>query len=521
MVKFEGLLMQQVSEEELNRKGKSLEDEEVEELRHELDAQIQVRTALQAALKAPVSSRPKLSSLPPMVQQLIEEVMYIEEEIFWLERKVKNLKLSLLREKALTKCQEKRYHRRMLIPRPTDSYPPQSREGSVKCKTRRNGRASICSPVDLRSTCSTMSNNGDVGESSRSSRNRRSHTQPDLKNSSEKPNKLSEELIRCLVNILLKLNKASLESRGSAVFQKHQQPLSNKKSKRFMSRTSLSCTTLCTFSFNDYASNLDPYGILQDSDGSITQIGSYKNFIEVSRSSLDTKHISECLPEMGKLRILLQKLKHADLSYLTNKQKLAFWINIYNACIMHVFLQHGLPLSGEDQVALMNKAAINVGGIILNALAIEHFILRHPSDSEYDLRDEKGIMLRTAYGLGYPEPNITFALCRGSWSSPALRIYTHDVVNELERAKVEYLEASVGVSSSKKKIMVPKLMRWHMRDFADDMESLIEWIYSQLPHSCTLKGLIMECLEGGKKTPLAKMIEIQPYASEFRYLLLL
>lgn len=101
-----------------------------------------------------------------------------------------------------------------------------------------------------------------------------------------------------------------------------------------------------------------------------------------------------------------------------------------------------------------------------------------------------------------------------------LRIYTRDVVNELERAKVEFLEASVGVSS-KKKIIVPKLMQWHMKDFADDMESLIEWIYSQLPHSCTLKGLIMECLKdkGDKKSPLAKMIDIQPYASEFRYLL--
>lgn len=93
-------------------------------------------------------------------------------------------------------------------------------------------------------------------------------------------------------------------------------------------------------------------------------------------------------------------------------------------------------------------------------------------------------------------------------------------MNELERAKVEYLEAAVGVSS-KKKIMVPKLMQWHMKDFADDMESLIEWIYSQLPHSSTLKALIMECLQdkGDKKSPLAKMIDIQPYASEFRYLL--
>lgn len=91
-------------------------------------------------------------------------------------------------------------------------------------------------------------------------------------------------------------------------------------------------------------------------------------------------------------------------------------------------------------------------------------------------------------------------------------------MNELGLAKVEYLEASVGITS-KKKIMVPKLLQWHMKDFADDMESLLEWIYSQLPRSATLKRSIMECLNGETKSPVHKMVEIQPYDSEFRYLL--
>ncbi|VFQ80379.1 unnamed protein product [Cuscuta campestris] len=226
-----------------------------------------------------------------------------------------------------------------------------------------------------------MSSTGELGESSRSSQGRRNYNQPDIQFNSQKPNKLSEELLKCLISIFVKLNKASIESRGSPVLTKHLQPLSLKKSKRFVSP--ISCATLCTFSFDNYASNLDPYGILQGADGTITQIGSYKNFIQVTRGSMDTRHISDCLPEMGKLRILLHKLGNAHLTYLANKQKLAFWINIYNACIMHVFLQHGLPFSDEDQLALMNKAAINVGGIMLNALAIEHFILRHPTDIEY------------------------------------------------------------------------------------------------------------------------------------------
>lgn len=31
--------------------------------------------------------------------------------------------------------------------------------------------------------------------------------------------------------------------------------------------------------------------------------------------------------------------------------------------------------------SILEKAAVNVGGIVLNALAIEHFILRHPWES--------------------------------------------------------------------------------------------------------------------------------------------
>lgn len=177
-----------------------------------------------------------------------------------------------------------------------------------------------------------------------------------------------------------------------------------------------------------------------------------------------------------------------------------------------------MPASPDKLLKLLNKAAVNVGGIILNALAIEHFILRHSSENTDGAIDDEGL-LRHAYGLGYPEPNVTFALCRGSWFSPALRVYTADnVTNELERAKIEYLEASVAITS-KKKVVMPRLLLWHMRDFADDIESLLEWTYSQLPRSGSLKRAILECLSGDAKVPLVKMIEIQPNKTDFRYLL--
>lgn len=35
-------------------------------------------------------------------------------------------------------------------------------------------------------------------------------------------------------------------------------------------------------------------------------------------------------------RALMDSLQKLDMRFLTNQQKLAFWINMYNACIMHV-----------------------------------------------------------------------------------------------------------------------------------------------------------------------------------------
>ncbi|GFZ14921.1 ternary complex factor MIP1 leucine-zipper protein [Actinidia rufa] len=493
-------------------------EEEVEKLQEDLDAELKKSKILQCALQGPVHSCPCLSKLlPSEVQGLLAELATVEEEIIWLERKVDELKLSLYQEKKLTRDWELPKVNRRHWQKKQQSYGQHDFKEHGNNKNLQERRASFGSSMDVQSLSSMKFSvtTEDLVETSRRTRRSQNRSHLDTQIGVEKPNKLSEELMTCLIGIFLKLNQVSLAGKGSAVVPKHS--LSCVNSKGFLSKNTFNCKAPA-FSF-DNTSNIDPYGILPDFDVPIRDVGPYKNFIQITRSSLDISQVSECFQEMGNLRVLMHKLCNVDLNSLTYKQKLAFWINIYNACIMHAFLLHGLPSTEEKLLALMNKAAMNVGGIVLNALAIEHFILRHPSDSKHGSTDEKEMLLRHAYGLGYPEPNVTFALCRGSWSSPALRVYTpENVVNEMGRAKVEYLEASVGVTS-KKKIVVPKLLQWHMRDFADDLESLLEWIYSQLPHSCSLKRLIMACLIGETKSPFARMVEIQPYDSEFRYLL--
>lgn len=513
-------------------------EEEVTKLQAELEGQQVLNRVLHRAHYCPASSSHQgLSSLiPPQVQGLLSELAMVEEEIVWLERKIIGMKMRLYQEKKHTQQWHTQEWQMLQQPRRRrqlncsieyhaelrEHEPPLKMhylEEARKQKIIRQRRASVGSASDMLSISSPRSSEETVDKSIKHIGRSRYHDSMDMENGYviEKPNELSEQLIKCLIGVFLESNHVLQDREGPNHAPKLILAAKNSKSTaKSSSGRKISLTYV-----DGYISSLDPYGVLLDADGTFRDIGQYKSFIPITRSSLDIVHLQERFPAIGKLRALVHKLSSVDLTFLTYKQKLAFWINIYNACIMNAFLEHGLPSSQEKLLALMNKAALNVGGIVLNALAIEHFILRHPYESNHGSMDEKEMLLRHAYGLGYPEPNVTFALCRGSWSSPALRVYTpEEVVNELGRAKVEYLEASVGVTS-KRKIIVPKLLQWHMRDFADDMDSLLEWIYSQLPRSGILKRLMMECLNYDTKSHASKMVKIQPYQSEFRYLLAL
>ncbi|KAE9457135.1 hypothetical protein C3L33_10972, partial [Rhododendron williamsianum] len=243
------------------------------------------------------------------------------------------------------------------------------------------------------------------------------------------------------------------------------------------------------------------------------------------------------------LKLLLEKLASINLKGLTHQEKLAFWINMYNSCMMNAFLENGIPDSPDMVVELMQKvtytrsilspisqdtsyhqATINVGGHLLNAITIEHFILRLPYHSNYVSKSlgkvarNDEMTTRGAFALELSEPLVTFALSCGSWSSPAVRVYTaSQVENELEVAKREYLQAAVGISTRRKLLGIPKLLDWYLLDFAKDLDSLLDWICLQLP--CELGKEAMKCLERGKDEPLSQIVRIMPYEFTFRYLL--
>uniref|UniRef100_J3LV07 DUF547 domain-containing protein n=2 Tax=Oryza brachyantha TaxID=4533 RepID=J3LV07_ORYBR len=353
----------------------------------------------------------------------------------------------------------------------------------------------------------------------------------------QQPNKLSERIVKCLICIFIRL----LRSSRVADLQQDNNTTSNNRSSASSSPLtrqphqgggggggSFRIDSALISRQECRSGQQDHYGIFAIQDSIVRDIGPYKNLVSFTSSAFDLRGFSTS-PLLTKLRGMLEALQHVDLRFLTHQQKLAFWLNIYNTCIMHGILHNGLPSNSEKLLALKNKATLNVSGQKFNALVIENFILRQPSSVKEELWkcevDVEEQQVRGRYGLNSSEPNILFALCCGNRSSPALRIYKADrVMMDLEKAKLEYLQASLVVTSTRR-LMIPSLIHSNMHDFAKDMESLVRWIIDQLPTSWSLRKSMVDCLRpggGGHHHHLRiqdLLLDVIPYDYDFQYLL--
>ncbi|CAL9029264.1 unnamed protein product, partial [Prunus brigantina] len=70
-------------------------------------------------------------------------------------------------------------------------------------------------------------------------------------------------------------------------------------------------------------------------------------------------------------KILVEQLERVNVTLMELHAQIAFWINMYNALVMHV---KGPPHSSLRKLALFHKAAYNIGGQVISANAIEQSI---------------------------------------------------------------------------------------------------------------------------------------------------
>ncbi|XP_052303187.1 uncharacterized protein LOC18104939 isoform X2 [Populus trichocarpa] len=526
-----------------SRERKIALQEDVDKLKKQLRHEENIHRALERAFSRPLGALPRLPPyLPRTTLELLAEVAVLEEEVVRLEEQVVHFRQDLYQEAVYMSSSKRNvesvsdlYHLYPnKNPKPDQSkslaqnvdesatstirHLPSLSDGTGKenafstANSRKNSKGSSINKAQTsRNMVKRPSEDNRPAEKKLDSHKSQLECRvPDQENAEARshvtasegvtgdasPNKLSEDILKCLSSIFVRMS--SMKNRRTA------------DNLSFLS-------TLVSQENEEEAECQDPYGIC--SEFGKRDIGPYKRLFSIESGTINPNRTSNSLFLLHRLELLFGKLASVNLQNLTHQKKLAFWINIYNSCMMNAFLEHGIPESPETVVELMRKATINIGGHLLNAITIEHFILRLPYYSKYTIskgakNDE--MAARNKFGLELSEPLVSFALCCGSWSSPAVRVYTAaQVENELEEAKRDYLQAAIGITTSK--FAIPKLLDWYLLDFAKDLESLLDWICLQLPSELGKEAI--NCLEKGKNEPHSHFVQVMPYEFGFRYLL--
>ncbi|KAF7829736.1 Ternary complex factor MIP1 [Senna tora] len=494
------------------RDRKSALQQDVDKLRKKLRHEENINRALKRALNRPLGALPRLPPyLPQYILALLAEVAVLEEEIVRLEEQVVDLRQDLYEEAVYMSSSKKKMEHfneenptdspKLVIVLPEDGQGKENQSCINSSKGTKTKTPTKKLPIDNKSVQKRRGRQAEVRVKDQPIAQVRNPSVHENSPRDESPNIISENIVKCLTSILLRMS--SVKNVGAA-------------------DDSPSLRALKTRNYVEETEFWDPYGIC--SEFGKRDIGPYKQLCAIEAKSFNPKRTAKSLFLLCRLKLLLRKLGCVRLDNLNHQEKLAFWINIYNSCMMNALIENGIPESPEMVVALMRKATINVGGYLLSATTIEHCILRLPyhwkllNTTQTFSKGGKNheMAVRSIFGLELSEPLVTFALCCGTWSSPAVRVYSaSQVEKELEVAKREYLEAAVGISTSK--FAIPKLLNWYLLDFAKDLESLLDWICLQLPSEVGKEAIHL--LEKRKTEPLSQYVQIMPYEFSFRYLL--
>ncbi|KAI3949653.1 hypothetical protein MKW92_026949 [Papaver armeniacum] len=450
-------------------------EKEVSILNKMLDHEEMVHDILEHAMHRSHGSRlPIPSFLPPQTKELLTELAMVEDEIAKLEGEVRNLENGVSHEKKICKelSKSKEWQQGNLMknikfdlqspqqnPKLTNTTKTDKKENSGNDQEiggmQRLSLSPMRPPRNQTSKSAELAKHTSFNLPLKSLQKQSPSPLQDINSHKSQPNKLSESIMKCLIFIFVRLMRTSraleLEKMSTVSRSTH----SSFSSRSFRVETSSLNTSL------------------------------QKESRQFTSSSLDHKSISSSssVPLLQKLRVLLNNLQNVDLRFLTHQQKLAFWINMYNACIMHGFLLYGVPSTQKN---------FTIGGNKISAPTIEQTILRQQSSSSLKTSEEskKDATMYNTYGLEFPEPNVTFALCCGT-----------DLLHRYKRSKLEYLQASIAVTDTKV-----------------DMESLVEWVCQQLPASGSLRKLMVDCIRGHNNGKI-HIVENMPYDFEFQYLL--
>ncbi|KAF7015949.1 hypothetical protein CFC21_029665 [Triticum aestivum] len=169
----------------------------------------------------------------------------------------------------------------------------------------------------------------------------------------ETPNNLSEEMVRCMAGVYCKLADPPLvHHRASSSPTSSLSSTTSVVSPQYLGDMwSPNCRREATLD----SRLINPFHV----EGLKEFSGPYNTMVEVPSISRDRPRLREVEDLLQTYRLILHRLETVDLRRMANEEKLAFWINIHNALLMHAYLKHGIPQNHLKKTSLLVKVRLS------------------------------------------------------------------------------------------------------------------------------------------------------------------
>ncbi|XP_028291532.1 uncharacterized protein LOC114454879 isoform X2 [Gouania willdenowi] len=222
----------------------------------------------------------------------------------------------------------------------------------------------------------------------------------------------------------------------------------------------------------------------------------FSEHLSADGKSVDYKGMSAD-PVFERYCELAIQLQRVELLSLGREEKLAFFINIYNALVIHGYLRLGAPTNIWQRYRFFNYVSYLIGGEVFTLQDIENGVLRGNRKGIAQLRRPfSKTDPRLQMALPDAEPLIHFALNCGAKGCPPIKTYTpQDIDNQLRTAAEAFLENDDAcvVDSGKSEVRLSQIFKWYKGDFGGTDDKLLKWVLDHMgnsPKKTSLQGVL-------------------------------
>lgn len=162
------------------------------------------------------------------------------------------------------------------------------------------------------------------------------------------------------------------------------------------------------------------------------------------------------------------------LSLAGDDTRLAFWLNVYNALVLHALHVAGRRGSVITRPGLFWRSAWNIGGRRWSLNLIEHGLLRgNPRVPLSFRRAARADDPRLEAAPRRRDPRIHFALNCGARSCPPIRTYLSGAISkQLDLATDSYFASDAALDRARGVVTLPRMMKYFAADFGPRDEAL-------------------------------------------------